>query len=277
MWVVRRYGVADIRVSVVLVAACACGLTVAAKDQVFRLGGVRNVIATVSVSGETYRIAVEMLAVKAFDPATNQALNRAKGQIYAAQALGRYLKADVLTIQGASIQNSQTTGDAFHAVVVISRANASVSKGDGQGFAPSHRTSDTAVRPGRRPRQAARPGEAGVTVDTSIADFLNRKADYGDTIFQLRETLADEGHALADQPLGADEFYRAIVSLEERADRAFRALDAQISGDLLLLAVEQRELRSGLNQASVDLVDELKSAVTRYERRQANTKAGRNE
>ena len=77
-----------------LVDCCPWG-TVSAEEQVIKLGGIRNVTATILKSDETYRITVEMLPVKAFDPATNKQLNLTKAQVYAARALGGGLRMEI--------------------------------------------------------------------------------------------------------------------------------------------------------------------------------------
>ena len=76
-----------------------------------------------------YRIAVEMLPVKAFDPATNKALNLSKGRMYAAQALGKHLKASSLTIRGLEIRESGTGGKSFRLVAVVPRDGVSAGAG----------------------------------------------------------------------------------------------------------------------------------------------------
>ena len=87
-------------VSVTAMSLAACRPGSVRGEQVIRLGGVRNVTATVSESDRDYRIAVEMLPVRAFDQATNKALNLSKGRMYAVQALGKHLRAGSLTSGG---------------------------------------------------------------------------------------------------------------------------------------------------------------------------------
>ena len=73
------------------VATCCSQAAIFAEEQVIKLGGIRSVTATILDSDETYRITVEMLPVKAFDPATNKRLNLIKSRAYAALALAKHL------------------------------------------------------------------------------------------------------------------------------------------------------------------------------------------
>ena len=60
------------------------------EDRVIRFGGVRNVVVIISDSADRYRIVVNMLAVKAFDPATNKRLNLQKARAIAIKALAKH-------------------------------------------------------------------------------------------------------------------------------------------------------------------------------------------
>ena len=113
-------------VSVTATFAMICGLAAAWGEQVIQLAGVRNVTATVSESDDTYRIAVEMLPVRAFDPATNKTLNVSKGRMYAAQALAKHLKAVDIAIKGLEVRESGTSGKFFRLVAVVPREGVSV-------------------------------------------------------------------------------------------------------------------------------------------------------
>ena len=90
----------------------------------------------------------------------------------------------------------------------------------------------------RHPRQH----EIRLAADATTADFLNRKADYLDTIARLQEALSDEGDSLERQSLKPEDFYDSIGSVEERAEAAFKALAEQIDDDKLLVSVEQEDL-----------------------------------
>ena len=210
-------------------------------EQVIRLGGLRNVTATVSEPDDTYRIAVEMLPVKAFDPATNKALNLSKGRMYAAQALGKHLKAETLRFGVWRSGRAAPSGNTFRMVAVVPRDGVSV----GAGTSDSREPHKTVGAPARPPAAASAPRqhEIRLAADATTADFLNRKADYLDTIVRLQEAMSEEGESLERQSLKPEDFYDSIGSIEERAEAAFKVIAGQIDDDNLLLSLEQEELR----------------------------------
>jgi hypothetical protein len=236
-------------------------------DQVIRLGGVRNVTATVSALDDTYRIAIEMLPVKAFDPATNKALNLSKGRMYAAQALGKHLKAGNLAIRGLEVRESGTDGGTFRLVAVVPRDGVSVTAKGTPTAQVQHVRTETPTRPPAEASTSIRH-EIHLATDATTADFLNRKADYFDTIARLQEALSEEADSLERQPLKPEDFYDSIGSVEERTEAAFKAITGQIGGDKLLVSVEQEELLPALKKAHAEALESLKTAVSRFDQRQ---------
>jgi hypothetical protein len=248
----------------------ACGV------QTIRFGGVRNVTATVSESDEGYRIAVEMFPVRAFDPATNKALNLSKGRAYAAQALGKHLKTGRLTIRGLEVRQIDTGGNTFRMVAVVPRDGVLAGTADSLVALQRHKTPDTTahppVQPETLPQTAPRRHEIRLTADATTADFLNRKADYLDTVMRIQEAISEEGCSLESGSPKPDDFYDAIGNVEERAEAAFKALGGQVEEDKLLLSLEQEELRPALRKARAETLDSLKSAVARFDQKQEKTK-----
>ena len=115
----------------------------------------RNVTATVSESDDAYRITVEMLPVRAFDPATNKALNLSKGRMYVAQAMGKHLKAGSLVIRGLAIEENGISGKFFRLVAVVPRDGVSVTAK----ASPAVHVQDEAVdTPSRSPPVIRHPG-----------------------------------------------------------------------------------------------------------------------
>ena len=111
------------------VATCCSPGTTFAEEQVINLGGSRNVTATILKSDESYRVTVEMLPVKAFDPATNKQLNLTKAQVYAARALAKYLgtgKSSGLIIHGLEVRESGTSRERFRMVAEIPKKGVTV-------------------------------------------------------------------------------------------------------------------------------------------------------
>jgi hypothetical protein len=249
----------------------------ALSEDVVQLGGVRNVTAVVSESDGGYRVAVEMLSVKAFDPTTNKALNLSKGRAYAVQALAKHLKTGSLTIRGLEVRESGTKGKSFRLVAVVPHDGVSAEAGSSDAR-ERHRTAGTAAHPPMEPNKAAqteakpRTHEIRLTADATIANFLDRKADYGETIAQLREAFCEEGNSLEKQSLKPDDFDDSIGSVEERAEAAFKAMARQVGKDDLLLPSEQKDLYPALKKAHTEVLDSLKSAVARFNQRQEKTK-----
>jgi hypothetical protein len=255
--------------AVIMAICCSWGM-IFAEDQVIKLGGIRNVTATIFKSDKTYRISVEMRPVKAFDTATNKQMNLIKAQTYAARALAKHLgndKSTGLIIHGLEVRESGISGERFRMVAEIPHSGVTVAAAQ----LPS--TKDVATVSAHQPPQAASSQRViRVAADATTTDFLNRKADYLNTIAELREALTDDGKAMERSPLTPDDFYEAVGNLEERSNVAFRSLGALIDGDELLVSIEQDELRLALRTANAATLESLKATVTRFEGRQEKTK-----
>jgi hypothetical protein len=265
--------------SLLPVICCSPG-GVSAEEHVVKLGGVRNVTATIIEAGEIYRIAVEMLPVKAFDPATNKRVNLTKAQAYAVRALAKYLgagKSSELVIHGFGVRESSASGEYFRMVAEITRkgvtvAAARTSPAQDSAVEPARQQSPS-VQPTKQPPQSASSQPViRMAADATTVDFLNRKADYLETIAQLREALADDEKTMDRSPLSPDEFYEAIATLEERSNAAFKSLGASIDGDKLLLSIETDELHLALTMAHAVTLESLKSAIAQFDQRQEKMK-----
>ena len=252
-----------------LVAICWSGSALG--EEVLRLGGVRNVTATVSEADGNYRIAIEMLPVKAFDPATNKALNLSKGRMYAAQALGKHLKAGNLTIRGLEIRESGTNDGSFRLVAVVPRNGVAVTVKGTPTAQVQHKGTDTPAGPSVMD-STSRQHEIRLVADATTADFLNRKADYLDTIARLQEALSEDGDSPESQSLKPADFYDSIVSVEERAEAAVNAIAKQIDDDKLLVFLEQEELHQAMKKAHSEVLESLKAAVARFDQQQEKMK-----
>jgi hypothetical protein len=94
---------------------------------------VRNAVVTISESAHRYRIVVEMLAVKAFDPPTNRRLNLQKARGLAMQALAKHLSLgnpSRFTVSGVEIQDSRTTNSSYRLALSVPRDGISAAGGD---------------------------------------------------------------------------------------------------------------------------------------------------
>ena len=111
----------------------------------------------------------------------------------------------------------------------------------------------TPAQPFAAQPSTARRHEIHLAADATAADFLNRKADYLDTIVQLQEAMSEEGQPLERQSLKPEDFYDSIGNIEERAEAAFKALAKQIDDDNLLSELlEREELRPALKKTHAE-------------------------
>lgn len=262
------------------IALAVCAPRAPAGEETIRLGGLRNVTASVTESDDVYRIAVEMLPVKAFDPATNKALNASKAGGYAVRALAKHLKMDALIVRGLEVKEAAANGKTFRLVAVVPRSGVSAPRGT-SASAERRKPAETENTARRGAAAASKPDaqasgrqpEIRLAADATTADFLNRKADYMDTIARLREALTEEGDALARRSLKPDDFYDSIGGIEDRAEAACKTLARQIEDDNLLSELgEREELRPALKQARAEVLMSLKEAVARFDRRQEKMK-----
>jgi len=258
------------------VASCCSWGTIFAEEQVIKLGGIRNVTATILKSDASYRVTVEMLPVKAFDPVTNKRLNLIKAQAYVARALAKHLskgKSFGLIIRGLEVQENGTSGERFRMVAEIPQNGVTVAA------ARTFSAKDDTTEPASQPSPSVQPPQATddkhairVPADATTIDFLNRKTDYLDTIAQLQQALTDDGKTTERSSLSPDGFYEAVGDLEERGNLAFRSLGEEIDGDKLLVSIEQEELRLAMKTAHATTLESLKSAVARFDERQEKMK-----
>lgn len=96
------------------------------EDRVIRFGGVRNVVVIISDSADRYRIVVNMLAVKAFDPATNKRLNLQKARAIAIKALAKHAamkNGAPFTVRGMEVQDMTTANGSYRLVLLLPKEN----------------------------------------------------------------------------------------------------------------------------------------------------------
>jgi hypothetical protein len=207
------------------------------------LGGPRQVQAVVSTGPEEYAIEVKLLPVRCFDAATNARLNRDLGRRYALQALARHLsgkKAAAFTVSGGRVESAG---------------------GDGKSYTLTLRVPREGVRavPAGRPRVATE-------VVAFDADLFTRKQDYLQTLDRLAAGLLADLEALQKQTTGPgkDEvFALGIADLEERGVKYLEQLEAEVTGDRLLLFTEKDEITAGLASARTRYLERLTQAVQR--------------
>ncbi len=259
------------------------------EDRVIRFGGVRNVVVIISDSADRYRIVVNMLAVKAFDPATNKRLNLQKARAIAIKALAKHAamkNGAPFTVRGMEVQDMTTANGSYRLVLLLPKENIaaiaverpkppSPEKG---GFNENQAPPAAAQRAGKTERPSGQKKERlYVDEDSSAAALLTRAADYLDTLAQLKEGVLEDLNAVQKKVLHQDDFYLAISELEERLDRLCRSMEAEINADNLLLSTEQRELRQVMKKQRSEVMKALKAAVEQFDARQEKKKKKKEE
>lgn len=256
---------------------------VSGKDQVIRIGGARGVTAVISTTSETYRVVVEMLPVKAFDPATNKRLNLQKARAYAFQALAKHLARvgpTQFTVRGVEVRESITSGDSYRLALVIPRNGVVVRTAE----QPKPRTPEersnvedgTRDARSRRTALARKPSGEEEAVHFgapfSAADLLSRKADHLDTLDRLKQDFLEDLRIAQKELPQQDDFYSSIGDMEERLGRVSKSMTAELNEDKLLLSVEQQELRQALEKYYAEVMEAMKAAVKQFDLRQSTMK-----
>ncbi len=226
-------------------------LTWPARAEEIDLGGPRKVRVSVRLVGERYVVTARLLPVKAFDEATNAALNRQKAEQYALTGLGRHLakekKAEFL-VKGARVTRTGSAGKFFTLTLEVpARGVRLVKSGEGP------------------------PAGRGVVhvKDLFESRFFTLKRDLIDTARGLASSLA-AGLAEAEK-LARDEKSRAaalvrIAELEERGDEGFKSLRSALEKDrLLLLSDEVEEVQAEVGRLEKAWHNRLTQAARRIE------------
>lgn len=181
--------------------------------------------AFVEETGDAYRVSVEMLPVRCFDPATNISVSYQKAGTLAMSALLHFLEpqADKKTLQCSGVEYEKRSCNAQTCTLVC-----------------------------RIPREgvtivSAKPVLREPTVDLAIptlssGSLLTRQSDYSDTIRQLFTHLQNQAILY---PCSADEkeaFAESVAALEETMENAVASLQKTIEDDRELLSLERTPL-----------------------------------
>jgi len=192
-------------------------------EATYKLGGPRQVVAVVTAAGADHVVRVRMLAVAAFDDATNEKLNRLKAEHFALQALARHLSKDrkaTLELSGGRVTAAAKDGKAYTLTFRVPEKNVVL------------------VRAGDGPK----PGRTRFAFDTP---FFTRKRDLIETARLLTQSLqadlADAEKKVTKDRKTAEAFLLRQAELEERGEGHFKKLRAEINTDKFLLTVERDE------------------------------------
>ena len=228
--------------------------SIAAPEPVLvKFGGPRKVEAKITTLDAEYRVDLRMLAVQAFDDATNNRVNRDKARLLALQALIRHVSGKneaEASISGVRILATGIDKQFFTLTLAVPKAKFSlVQAAAAAGNSP----------PDHSP--AGKPATDGERLKWK-SELFTKKDDFQRTIDLLKgQFAADIG--MAEKPGNA--FEPLVAEIEERATTAFKAIRAEISSEMLLLSVEMEELTAKAKEAESRVMAQLKMAVERKE------------
>jgi hypothetical protein len=203
------------------------------------LGGARQAKATVATSIDTFTVQIRFLAVQAFDPATNDRVNREKGREFALLALVKHLtagKKGTYAVTGATVTAAEASGDRFHLTLQVPRAGV------------------TREDPGAAPAK----GRAERVAYTSV--LFTRKRDQEQTLASLQAALLAEVENVRTLT-ERDEALAALNKAESRGLGHLKKLSDDIKSDLLLLGLERDELLGAVGKARQEFTAAVKAAV----------------
>lgn len=216
-----------------------------------KLGGLRQVRATVSRTDDHYLVQVRMLPVSCFDTSTNTRINREKAEQYAYQALARYLSTDKVVrfvVSAAHVEKTDTEGKFYLLILKVPRAG--VTRLDAEASS----------------RKPASDNTVHMALDTPL---FTRKRDHLHTLERLAVTLADDLRTTerrADKEKKQTEgFPLAVAELEERGEDNFKKLRGAVADDKLLLTIEKDEILADLTRRQERWQQLLRQAVRTHE------------
>jgi len=234
-----------------VVVICTMGLLFASEDVpvTIRLGGPRQVVAEISESPDEVSVSIQMLAVRAFDRPTNERISRAKAEGYATAALAKYLSPSAknpvkLSLTKPAIEAAATDGKRYRLTLRVPRKGIQI--------ADSSATTATASSP-----------MPPVVVPTTSANLFTAKSDHETTLGLLSRRLTELIPTLRKNggDVATEAYCSAIADLEEKGDRSFDALIAEVKKDKMLLANEVEDLVNQVELRRANLLGRLKQAV----------------
>lgn len=217
-------------------------------EATYKLGGPRQVVAVVRDADDDHEVRVRMVAVSAFDDATNARLNRLKAEQYALQGLARHLSREKQThfeISGGRVVASAKDGKAYTLTFRVPRKNVAL------------------LRPSPNPT-AVLPGRVRFAFDTP---FFTRKRDLIDTGKQLGDSLRTDLAAAekkAKSPEGVEAFLIRVAELEEASEKHWKTLRAEVKADRLLLTLERDEALEAMEKQEAAWGRTLAAAAKKY-------------
>lgn len=238
--------------SATLCLAVALAATLDAEPVSIELGGPRRARAVLMADDDAYRIQVRMTAVRSFDRPMNDQLNRTKARELALMALAKHLagnqKAVTLRVRGEQVQDAREESQVFRLTLRVPREGVQV------GSAEKRRADNDAS-------DKMRPAVA-ITFNSAL---FTRKKDYSDTAREIVAIALHDLHGAQEiarkDPDARASLAQKIEEIRERAAKNLAKLRGEIEADLLLLSMEQEELRTELAERDQSLFKEFEGAA----------------
>lgn len=236
-------------IAVILVATPLLAFAVS-QSETIKLGGPREAAAIITATTSEYTVVVSFLAVSAFDPSKNMALNRSKADQYVLVALGRKAgipSGEEFSAEGLVCVESGQSNKLYAAtykipVAGIKREGSPILK-QGEGVAPS----------------AAAP----IKVE-SKSQLLSRSADYSHSIKEIG-ALVEGDFRSAARDLTIQELATGVEEAKQEAARTYDELLTEIAQDKLLLQLEAKELREEILSQQKQISADLETIRSRHE------------
>lgn len=205
---------------------------VAPKVVEIKLAGPRQVRVRLVEDAGQYEISVTMVAVKVFDEAANQFINRKKARTYAVVALARHLRPEgerqaSLVMKEVVQREGKSAGGLYRSVVRVSTKNVRLVANDP---AAENSADDEA-------------GQEVFRLENS-SSLLARKSDQLETLESLANFIVQQSPlARADlNKVGIIEFNELVTDAEEEIDKQFERFIKAVESDRLLLSIEKEEI-----------------------------------
>jgi hypothetical protein len=205
-----------------------CGIAFAEVRE-FDLGGIRQVKARVQHDESGYHFDIGFRPVSCFDPATNKKINLSKSRGYAIRAMAMSAGITTGTVKAVNLRVSKPLAvNSDRATIQYLADNIEVLKDTEE----SNKTEP--LQPVRGTNQEIATNRISVD-ETNAKTLLSCLGDLRSTLHELDYSLNAE---IADLQPG-DKLEDSVADLEERAVGAFSLLEAETSGEKLLLSIEK--------------------------------------
>lgn len=220
------------------------------QSETINIGGPRVATAIITATTGEYTAVVSFLAVSAFDPSKNTALNRSKADRYVLIALGR--KAGIPSGEEFSAEGLEC--------IEFGQSN--------KLYAATYKIPVAGIKRAQSPIQkreecVALPTSAPIKVE-SKSQLLSRSADYSHSIQEIGLLVEGDFRAAA-RDLPIQELAVGVEEAKQEAACIYDELLSEIAQDKLLLQLEAKELREEIFSQQKQISADLETIRSRHE------------